>query len=288
MSENADTPPQRVRGLRALKNWFLLTNVSPEVDPIRTLSVGVVAISTAILSYDTLRHFALAMGSSEFASYLFPLAFDAAVLGATRAWLHPNLSQPTRDYARRFAIFTIAASIVGNSIQHWRQAARRHIEEVARLVKDGFTEEAANQVAGDFRWWAGVVIVFSALIPFVLALAIHLAALVSGDARKRKKGGATKAIAQSRVAAEASTLAATGTDDAVAAVIPLGEGTDKKDAIRRVLAQLRAEGRTFGPGGEVSYVEIDRLAGTNGYAKRCVPKILAEESRSEGADDGER
>lgn len=284
-----------------LWRWFTLATVTPEADPVRTLSSATVAFSTAVLSYSTLRDLGVAIGLAVFASYLFPLAFDAAVLAATRVWLHPALSKGTRRYGMFVAVFTIAASIIGNSLQHWRSGVK----------------------AGDPTWWTVTVISFSALMPFVLGLVMHLVAMVGNDVRKRKADEETKAAkSRARAAAPAvpATVAvqreavaevapvieqqATGTDGApmpTATVTPIGVTGSPKERIKAVRKALLADGKTIahvsrglplGPGGaddDVPFAQVDAKAHTNGYAKRVVPALEKEEAQevSSGQADEE-
>jgi hypothetical protein len=273
--------------LTRLWRWFTLANVTPEADPIRSLSSVVVAIATAVMSYSTLRQLGLAIGLDNFASYLFPLGFDAAVLAFTRAWLHPGLSTATRRTAATFALITIATSVIGNSLQHWRGG-----------VKDG-----------DPAWWTATVIGFSALTPVVLGFTVHMAAMVGGDIRKRKEDdarNAAKAASKSKtgVRAESTTavvmadLLATGTDGVAipASVTPINAEGGPRDRIREVWLGLLSDGHTvahsarnrpLGDGEDFSYAQVDKLAGTNS-AKKIVPALEREAEMTEAADGADR
>lgn len=261
--------------LARLRRWSVRAAVAPEADPVRTLSSAVVAISTAVLSYSTLRDLGVAIGLAVFASYLFPLAFDAAVLAATRVWLNPALSRETRRYGAGVSIFTIAASIIGNAIWHLRTGVK----------------------SGDSPWWIGTVIAFSALIPFVLGMVVHMGAKVGNDVRKRKddesrnaarKDAKTGRQTASVVSTTADTveLAATGTDHAAASVTSIGGPDSPRERIRKVRADLLGRGGTIahtarnlplGDGNDYSFADVDRLAGTKGYAKKVVPALETEE-----------
>jgi hypothetical protein len=281
-----DSPP---RGLRRLWGWFTLQNSAPEVDPLRSLSVTVAALATAVISYESLYNLALrVIGLHITSARLFPLAFDAVVFGATRVWLHPRLSDGTRRYAAYVAVFTIVASIIGNAVWH---------------VSDG----VANQVSIP-RMIA--VIGFSSLIPLVLALIIHMGSLIRRDRRGREVADAKAAAeAQQRAAEEAAEaqraaeeaaaraarrqakvvtpsviesapvpvqLEATGTDLATM-LRPVTSITAPKDRIRDAIATHLAANRTVGGrGSDVSWADIDRQAATNTYAKKVGPGILEE------------
>ena len=253
-------------------------NVAPEADPVRTLSLGGVVLSTAVLSFSTLRELAMGIGLDKAASLLFPIGFDAAVLCATRAWLHPHLSARTRRYAAAVALFTIAASVAGNSIWHWHEMT----------------------TAGQSLWWVIVVISFSALVPLVLGLMIHLAALIQADGRARRvaeaaaaREAATVAVAAAaRVATRAATPARTRRPAAPAEPVTPGElppgVTDvsqmrtARERITQVWKEARAAGETL------TYVEVDRRAGTVGYAKKILPRLIEEEraGQATGVADG--
>lgn len=261
--------------LARLRRRFMMAAVSPEADPVRTLSSAVVAVSTAVLSYSTLRDLGIAIGLAVFASYLFPLAFDAAVLAATRVWLNPALSKETRRYGAGVSIFTIAASIVGNAIWHLRTGVK----------------------SGDSPWWISTVIAFSALIPFVLGMVVHMGAKVGNDVRRRKDDDLRAAARRSVKGAQQSTavvvptadtveLAATGTDGATATVTSIHGAETPKERIRRVRDRLLAQGGTIAHGKrelpltdgiDHSFAEVDRLAGTNS-AKKIVPVLETEEA----------
>jgi hypothetical protein len=250
--------------------WFTLTNAAPEVDPVRTVSMGAVAVSTAILSYDTLRHLGSDIGLTETASYLFPFAFDFAVLAATRAWLHPRLGRGTRTYAATVAIFCMIATVVGNGIEHWKVGV------------------AANSPV----WWTVTVIAFASMAPLVLGLMVHLAAMIRADMRSRAdrdsaiaaKVAARVAKPQGQRAEVPAELEATGTEGG-GTVTDLGDSPTAK--IRRVYDQMIADDPAvrFGRGpGLVSLAAVDREAGTNGYAKKLVPNWEVE--RLSGENDG--
>lgn len=270
MSEQDRTEDKPGR-LKRLWRWFTLASVTPEADPVRSLSSFVVAVSTAILSFSTLRKLGQAIGLGDFPSYLFPIGFDFAVLAFTRAWLHPGLSKSTRNAAAAMAIFTITASVVGNSIEHLRS------------IKPG-----------EPLWWTVTVLCFSALTPLVLGLVVHLAAMVGSDVRKRK-ADEEKALAKTRARVVAPVAvqpvvqeaAATGTDGITATVTAITGSP--KERIRKVRADLLAGGGTIAhvsrklPLGDVrdySFAEVDRLALTNGYAKTVVPALEREEAEA--------
>lgn len=251
--------------------WFTLANAAPEVDPVRTASMGVVAIATAILSYDTLRNLGHDIGLAEGVSYLFPLGYDFAVLAATRAWLHPRLSSTTRAYAAAVAIFCLVATVIGNAIEHWRVGTK----------------------AGDPVWWTVVVIGFASMAPLVLGLMVHLAAMIRADMRARADrddAAAAKVAAraarpqqQTQRAEQPAELEATGTDGGT--VTEIGESVSAR--IKRIYDRMVAENPDvrFGRGpGLVSFASVDREAGTNGYAKNLIPAW--EEKRLTGESDG--
>lgn len=275
------TPAPPPGKLVRLWRWFTLADVSPETDPIRTMSAFVVAVATAILSYSTLRELSLAIGSTDFASYLFPLAFDAAVLTFTRTWLNKSLSKATRQTGKWFAILTILASIVGNSLWHWRTGVK----------------------AGDPSWWLWTVIVFSALIPLILGFVTHVLAMVGEDIRQRKADDAAalaklaaKHAARPRAEDKPVELVATGTDGPIATVTPIGVTGSPRERIAQVRQTLLAAGHTIahgrrglplGDGEDYSFAQIDRLANTNGYAKTIVPALEDEEKSRGVIQDGD-
>jgi hypothetical protein len=275
MSEQ-DTTEKPPGKLLKVWRWFTLTTVTPEADPIRSLSSFVVAVSTAVLSFSTLRKLGLAIGFPEAASYLFPIGFDFAVLAFTRAWLHPGLSKSTRMTAAGMAIFTIAASVVGNSIEHVRSAPEHQP-----------------------LWWTWTAIVFSALTPLVCGMVVHLAAMVGGDVRARKaeeERTANKQRARASVVpvAQQQPLQATGTDGIPGASVTAISG-GRRERIRAVRDQLIAKGDTIahgtrglplGEGTDHSYAQVDRLAGTTGYAKSVVPNLEKEEADGQGPQQG--
>jgi hypothetical protein len=257
------------RWYRKAWGWFTLTNAAPEVDPVRTVSMGAVAVSTAILSYDTLRHLGSDIGLTDTASYLFPFAFDFAVLAATRAWLHPRLGRGTRTYAAAVAIFCMVATVVGNGIEHWK----------------------VGVAADSPTWWTVTVIAFASMAPLVLGLMVHLAAMIRADMRSRAD---RDSMAAAKVAARAAKpasqraevpieLEATGTDGG-------GTVTNLDDSpasrIRKVYDRLIAENPDvrFGRGpGLVPLAAVDREAETNGHAKKLIPTW--EEKRLSGEND---
>ena len=79
-------------------------------DWVRTVALGAVLVSSAALSYATLRDRATHVGFPEWAVWFYPIAVDATILGASRTWRDATLTSRTRVLAAAVTIGAICAA----------------------------------------------------------------------------------------------------------------------------------------------------------------------------------
>lgn len=125
--------------------------------------IATVALAAAVMSFDALRRLAERSGVAAELAWLLPVAIDAAVVVATRAWLTGHECDRVRVYARGLALGSLSLSVAGNATEHGMSAY-----DVAT------------------PWW--VVVAVSAVPPAMLGAIAHLAALAAAD-----RGTATEA-----------------------------------------------------------------------------------------------
>ena len=168
-----DTPRGTSKTRRALAN-----RIAAGTDPLRFAASLAVALACAVISYDTLHSLAHDMGFNTIGQILFPVGIDAAVLGFNRAWFNEHLSKGTRRYAAGSAVFFIAASVIGNGIEHARSVLTEWADRAHRVP---------NWVPATSDYlWLTITMVFSALMPLGLGLTLHLAAKIAEDVRARR------------------------------------------------------------------------------------------------------
>ncbi|WP_116048637.1 DUF2637 domain-containing protein [Amycolatopsis palatopharyngis] len=134
----------------------MATRTNPATPPVIWLSMGLVAVSAAALSFASLQHLAVACGVSVALAWLVPVAIDAAAAVASWVWLAPSSPQAARRFARTLAIGTLALSVAGNALDHWLQI-----------------------FGGQPAWW--LVVALAAVPPIVLGAVVHLVALLITD-----------------------------------------------------------------------------------------------------------
>ena len=94
-------------------------------DLLSILGMAAVAGAAAFTSYSGLAGLAEMAGWHGAMAKFLPITIDAYAMTATRVWLSPaNLTDKARRFARRSAIGTIIASVVGNALFH---AATAHV-----------------------------------------------------------------------------------------------------------------------------------------------------------------
>jgi len=130
--------------------------VNPRRDVWIWLGIGVVALAAAVMSFDALRRLAVRAGVVAELAWLLPLAIDAAVLVATRAWLVGYTSARVSSYARNLAFGALTLSVAGNAAEHGMAA-----------------------YAIVTPWW--VVVAVSAVPPAMLGAIAHLAVLAATE-----------------------------------------------------------------------------------------------------------
>lgn len=130
--------------------------MNPRRDVWIWLGIGVVALAAAVMSFDALRRLAVRAGVAAELAWLLPLAIDAAVVVATRAWLVGYTSARVSTYARNLAFGALTLSVAGNATEHGMAA-----------------------YAVVTPWW--VVVAVSAVPPAMLGAIAHLAALAATD-----------------------------------------------------------------------------------------------------------
>ena len=154
------------------------------LDPLRTLGVVAAAVAVAWLSYGKLHGLAERLGFDGAAAGIFPLGFDAAILGFTRAWLDQRLSGEIRDFARKAAKFFIGSSVVGNGVE----------DACAAFDRWAATGVSAFS-AGVGAWlWLLFTVVYAALMPLALGLLLHLVAKIANRNRERREAQAASAM----------------------------------------------------------------------------------------------
>ena len=117
------------------------------------LSLSVVAVAAAVLSFSALRDLALLCGFAPQLAWLLPVVLDAGAAAGSLVWLGGAVAQPARRFARALALALLALSVAANALGHGLEAFG--------LVP---------------AWW--VVVIVSAVAPAVLGAVVHLAVLV--------------------------------------------------------------------------------------------------------------
>lgn len=80
--------------------------------------IALVGVAAAVLSFDTLRALAIVCGTPDRIAFLLPVAVDLAAAVATVLWLRARRADVV-ELARRIAWSTLAASVVGNGLEHY-------------------------------------------------------------------------------------------------------------------------------------------------------------------------
>ena len=94
-------------------------------DLLSILGMAAVAGAAAFTSYSGLAGLAEMAGWNDMLAKFLPITIDAYAMTATRVWLSPaRLTEKARGFARRSAIGSIIASVVGNALYH---AATAHV-----------------------------------------------------------------------------------------------------------------------------------------------------------------
>lgn len=125
-------------------------------DVLTLTGIGVVAVAAAVMSFSSLHALGQRAGFGTWLAALLPIAIDAMVVVATRAWLLAETPRRARRHARLLALTAIGLSVVGNAGEHYMAAYRV-----------------------DTPWW--VVVAVAAVPPAALAATVHLAALFANE-----------------------------------------------------------------------------------------------------------
>lgn len=174
--------------------------MNPRRDVWTWLGIGVVALAAAVMSFDALRRLAVRAGVAAELAWLLPLAIDAAVVVATRAWLVGHTSARVTSYARNLALGSLGLSVAGNATEHGM---------------------AAYTVTTP--WW--VVVAVSAVPPAMLGAIAHLAALAATDRHT------TDPTATAPQPSTATARAERHPDDTAARTIPSADATSERVAL---------------------------------------------------------
>ncbi|MFD1145872.1 DUF2637 domain-containing protein [Saccharothrix hoggarensis] len=311
-----ETAPESAVEDQPTKRWAWVQKFSdvltgsPESDPIRSFSAFGVAISTAVISYETLHNLAQGMGFSTPAKQLFPIGIDLAVLQFTRAWLNRRLATKTRDFAKKAALFFITASVIGNAIWHIVDFVRDR-GGIVKLVND-FDWKTSLPALG----WLAVIVTFSALMPLALGLSLHQVAQISSDrakgreereretvepvARRKKNGSAPSTKAASKQSTttkppaepevrnpradesptevfEAVTDPETAADVDGDADLPVDISLVRQYGEKAAKAiQIWRSNLAARNGQGLSFREVDRRIGSTGYADKVIKQYIAD------------
>lgn len=116
---------------------------------VRRLALAGVVISATVLSYSTLHHRAVTIGIPEWSAWFYPILYDAFILGASRMWQNQALSDPTRNLAKYLTLGGIVAALFAF---------------IAEFMPKG-----------------PVAVIFSLIIPAVMASALVLTSRAAAD-----------------------------------------------------------------------------------------------------------
>ena len=98
-------------------------------DLLSIVGMAAVAGAAAFTSYSGLAGLAELAGWNHMLAKFLPMTIDAYAMTATRVWLSPTrLTEKARGFARRSAIGSIIASVVGNALYH---AATAHVLSIS-------------------------------------------------------------------------------------------------------------------------------------------------------------
>lgn len=122
--------------------------------------LGVVLAAAAILSFDALRHLAMAVSIPEHLAWLLPIAVDAGAAVSCATWLSRRAPKDAARFAAWMTWALLAFTIVGNAGQ-----LGMHAHDVVP------------------PWWVAVLV--GAVPPIVVGGCVHLAVLVARNPVER-------------------------------------------------------------------------------------------------------
>ncbi|MQA64166.1 MAG: DUF2637 domain-containing protein [Actinophytocola sp.] len=222
--------------------------MNPRRDIWMWIGIGTVALAAAVMSFDALRRLAVRAGVVAELAWLLPLAIDAAVVVATRAWLIGYTSARVTSYARSLAVASLGLSVAGNATEHGM---------------------AAYTITTP--WW--VVVAVSAVPPAMLGAIAHLAALAAADRDTATEAVAPQPAATAPAMRHTESAPTRPTSKPVVVKRPALPAGGKAALMRATFDRYRAEGRLD----ELTGAELARSANaTPSVGRRYLAQWRAE------------